>query len=653
MKRVAALYLPDWSIERVKRRNVPLEAGASEQSSTAPVRSEANAAPRPAGARSASDGSAGFARGRGDESPHTGGWRPGARWAKADVQTAIATLPSHQRPPVRELGRLSEAVDHPFKRLRGDDGAAPYSSPARGAGPPQTIRSRPAPSISSAAPPPRAGEELALVLTHRIGSRVEIAAACPHARALGVRPGMALTQARIRTPGLVVRDADHAGDASDLRALALLLARRFAPIVAIDGTAGLLIDITGTAHLHGGEAAMARRLVGQLARRGYTARVAIAATPGAAHALARHGTPAIAIPDDATAALAPLPTPALRIGTAAVELLRRLGIDTIGQLAAVARGPLARRFGPGIVTRLDQAHGRLPEPLDPVIPAEPIACRQAFVEPIATVEAIEHWLGVLVPRLTTALTAAGLGARRIEVIADRVDTVPQRIRIGLARPNRDPAHILRLLVRRIGDVEPGYGIDAITLHLRAADPLGPESLNAELSGDIVPDIAPLVDILATRGSALWRHRPVESDVPERSVARAAPLDPPARVAHPLKADDVRRLDLTATLHPWHPRWPRPVRLLARPEPLDHVLAEMPDKAPLRFTWRGTGHRVVRADGPERIAGEWWRRSGERSAIRDYFHVEDDTGARFWLYRRGDGERAETGDLRWFLHGWFG
>ncbi|MES2337870.1 MAG: DUF6504 family protein [Pseudomonadota bacterium] len=492
-----------------------------------------------------------------------------------------------------------------------------------------------------------------MVLTHRIGSRVEIAAACPQARALGIRAGMALTQARAQTPGLVVRDADHAGDAADLRALAVLLARRFAPLVAIDGTAGLLIDITGTAHLHGGEAAMARKLVRQLARRGYTARVAIADTPGAAHALARHGKSAIVLPDDDAAALAPLPTTALRIGMAAVELLRRLGIDTIGQLATVARGPLARRFGPDVVARLDQAHGRLPEPLDPVVPAEPIACRQAFAEPIATADAIEHWLGVLVPRLTDALASAGLGARRIAVIADRVDTISQRIRIGLARPTRDPAHILRLLVRRIGDIEPGYGIDAITLHLRAADRLGPETLAPGLAEEAAPDLAPLVDTLATRGSALWRQRPVESDVPERSVARTGPLDSPARAAPTLKPDDVRRLDVTAPLPPWHPRWPRPVRLLVRPEPLDHVMAELPDKAPLRFTWRGTGHLVVRADGPERIAGEWWRRSGERSAIRDYFCVEDDAGARFWLYRRGDGERAETGDLRWFLHGWFG
>jgi protein ImuB len=170
-----------------------------------------------------------------------------------------------------------------------------------------------------------------------------------------------------------------------------------------------------------------------------------------------------------------------------------------------------------------------------------------------------------------------------------------------------------------------------------------------------PDIAPLVDTLANRiGDArLWRSRPVESDVPERSVEPAPALDPPERTAAPLKAADVRQLDRTPDLHPWHHRWPRPVRMLRRPELLDHVIAELPDQPPRRFTWRGTTHKVVRADGPERVHGEWWKRATEQHSVRDYFRVEDEAGQRFWLFRRGDGERAETGDLAWFMHGAFG
>ena len=283
------------------------------------------------------------------------------------------------------------------------------------------------------------------------------------------------------------------------------------------------------------------------------------------------------------------------------------------------------------------------------------AIAQRFAEPIATAEAIEHWLGTLVPRLTAALAEKGIGATRIELIAERIDGVPQRIRIGLARPSRDGAHLLRLLIRRIEQVEPGYGVDALTLHVRRALPLGAESFTERLDEEAAPDLAPLVDTLATRIGmrAMWRSRPVESDVPERSVTRMAVLDPPARPLLRGKRDDVRQLDRNPPLPPWHPGWPRPTRLLARPERLDHVMAELPDHAPRRFTWRGQSHRVIRADGPERIQGEWWKRDAERASVRDYFRVEDEAGRRYWLFRSGDGERPVTGDLSWYLHGVFG
>ncbi|WP_413777334.1 DUF6504 family protein [Sphingomonas sp. S2-65] len=325
------------------------------------------------------------------------------------------------------------------------------------------------------------------------------------------------------------------------------------------------------------------------------------------------------------------------------------------QLTALPRGPLVRRFGASIVLRLDQALGHIAEPLRPVIPPDPIAVSQRFAEPIASPEAITHWLGELVPRLATELAQAGLGARRVELVADRIDGVPQRIAIGLSRPNRDSAHLLRLLLRRIEEIEPGYGIDAMTLHLRRSERLGPEPFNERLETESPPDLAALVDTLATRigERRMWRTRPVESDVPERSAARAPVLDPPERAAAALKAQDIRRLDRNAALHPWHPGWPKPARLLRRPERLDHVMAELPDQPPRRFTWRGQSHKVIRADGPERVFGEWWKRDAERHAVRDYFHVEDDAGHRYWLFRSGDGERPVTGDLSWYLHGVFG
>ena len=723
------------------------------------------------------------------DAPKNTGWRPGARWARrsderhlarplagvdeatggatacwagetrADVERRIAAMPAHQRPPMREMGRRSEAAEMPFKRLPGDEACperlpqagsrrsgkstgspepsapplvigpnglidrppspfagldpnadpqaasaiAHWRAPASGWGtklatgvpsvnypgegprpdklarrgsndPDATVsgvaaffdtgrtmqkivgrvcwadEADPAPIPRDAAPP--------LVTVHRIGSRVEVAAASPTARAIGIERGMALTQARAAVPGLIVRDADAEGDRADLMALALLLARRWAPSVALAGDDGLCIDLSGVSHLHGGEERFARRLVRLLARRGIGARVAVADTHGAAWALARHSGAAVAIvpPGRHGELLVELPVAALRLDPAAVELLARLGIDRIGELAAVPRGPLVRRFGRAVAERLDQAHGRIAEPIDPVVPAKPIAVTQRFAEPIATPEAIAHWLGALVARLATALAETGQGARLVELVGARVDNRPQRLCIGLARPTRDPQHLLKLIARRIEEIEPGYGLDALTLHLRRAEPLGPQALAlAEQLGEDKVDLTPLIDNLANRigQRRLWRTRPVESDVPERSAAAAPPLDPPGHARPEMKLDDVRRLDRRALDRPWHKRWPRPVRLLRRPEPLDHVLAELPDQPPRRFTWRGLTHRVIRADGPERIAGEWWTRPGEATAVRDYFQVEDEVGARFWVFRRGDGVRAETGDLNWYLHGTFG
>ncbi len=498
-------------------------------------------------------------------------------------------------------------------------------------------------------------DEAPLVTARKVGSRVEVAAANAAARALGIGPGTALTMARAQVPGLEMREADPDGDAAELNALAELLARRWAPTVAISDADGLFIDLSGVAHLHGGEARFCRRLLRLLGRAGIAARIAVADTTGTAWALARFGSHDAAqlLASGAQGdAITPLPVAALRLDLPALELLARLGVDRIGQLLAMPRAPLVRRFGRAITDRLDQATGRAPEPLEPIVPPTRVTVEQRFAEPIATPEAITHWLGVLMPQLAVELAKAGQGARAIEMIAARVDGVPQRLRLGFARPTRDAAHMLRLTLRRMEEIEPGYGIDAIALHVRRADPLGAESLAPALAGKVAPDIAPLIDALANRIGLgrLWRAAPVESDVPERSCRRTAPLDPPPGEARALRIDDVRRLDVRSADHPWHSRWPRPVWLLRRPERVDHVLAELPDSPPRRFTWRGTSHRIVRAEGPERVTGEWWRRATERLAVRDYFRVEDEGGQRFWLFRRGDGMRGETGDLSWFVHG---
>jgi protein ImuB len=149
------------------------------------------------------------------------------------------------------------------------------------------------------------------------------------------------------------------------------------------------------------------------------------------------------------------------------------------------------------------------------------------------------------------------------------------------------------------------------------------------------DVSGLIDILSNRvgENRLYRFAPVASDVPERSVKRVAAASP-------------------ATGEGWPTHWPRPARLLAPPE-LIQTVALLPDHPPVSFTWRGSRRRVSRADGPERVFGEWWKRDAELIAVRDYFQVEDDAGERFWIFRAGDGEEAATGSHKWFMHGIFG
>ncbi len=441
---------------------------------------------------------------------------------------------------------------------------------------------------------------------------------------------MAVARARALVPGLDIRDDDPAADLDLLTRLALFAARRWTPRAAVSPPDGLFLDLSGLAHLFGGEETMCRRIVRFCARAGFDARIAVAETPGAAHALARFGPGTICPAGGEPEALAPLPLAALRVEEPVLAAARRLGLETVGDLLPLPRGPLQRRFGKTLLARLDQALGRSGEPIEPVVPEEAPSAALRFAEPIATAEVIAGALGLLMERLIATLGEQGLAARTLALLCDRVDGRVERIAIGTARATRDGAHLLRLLGMKIETIEPGFGLDSMRLVAGRVEPLAPE----QLSGDRPEsDLAILVDRLAGRlgPRRLYRATAVESDVPERSVARIGPLD---------------------SASPW-PKWPRPVRLLSPPERVENVVALLPDLPPRRFTWRGRAYRVARADGPERIHGEWWKRAAEAEGIRDYFQVEDEEGARFWLYRRGDGVDRRTGDLGWYLHGVFG
>jgi protein ImuB len=477
--------------------------------------------------------------------------------------------------------------------------------------------------------------DVPLVIAGHDGRRRLVMAANHAAQALGVQPGLPLAEAQARVPRLHIAPCDPMADAAALARLAAWALRRYSPVIALDPPDGLLIDVTGAAHLHGGEAALLRDLLSRLQAASIAAHAGLADTIGAAHALARFAPdpPTIAVPDQAGAVLSSLPVAALRLDAECAERLRLLGFATIADLMAVPRAPLALRFGAEPGRRLDQALGRLAEPITPFRPPELIQVRNAFAEPIGAPEMLARAIAHLTGRLCPMLERRGLGARRLDLLFERIDGRSEAIRIGTARPVRDPKRLARLLTDRLETVDPGFGIEAMTLTASLAEPLAYSQGNP-LGEDAQPDMSALVDRLANRLGArqLYRIVPVESDFPERSVKSVVPLAPPAGAT-------------------WPEHWPRPSRLLSPPEPVETV-ALLPDHAPARFTWRGVCRRIRRADGPERVFGEWWQHDSEADAVRDYFIVEDCCGERFWLFRSGDGEDPESGDMRWYIHGIF-
>jgi protein ImuB len=471
----------------------------------------------------------------------------------------------------------------------------------------------------------------------RSGRKRLVLAADAAAQALRLQPGMVVAQARAHCAELVVQDADPDGDGAALDQLALWALRLYAPIVAADPPAGLVIDASGAAHLFGGEEALLADMIRRLAATGFAARAAMAGTWGASHALARFvARPTVIVPSDQSGrAIAHLPTWSLRLPDGMGDALGKMGIDTVGEIEAKPRAPLALRFGPELTRRLDQAYGRTAEPIEPVEAPELVQVRQAFAEPIGAPETLARYTLKLVEALCAALEAKGLGARTLDLRFHRVDNRIEVVRVGLAKPVRDIKRLTRLLCDKLETVDPGFGVETMVLAAPMAEPLTWKPTATDLTDAAAPDVTDLVDTLANRLGAgrLYRASPAQSDVPERSVRRLAPTAPP-------------------TGETWPAHWPRPARLLRHPERIE-AIALLPDQPPVSFTWRGMRRRVRRADGPERIFGEWWRRDGELDAVRDYFQLEDDAGERFWVYRRGDGEQPVTGDLSWYMHGLFG
>lgn len=451
------------------------------------------------------------------------------------------------------------------------------------------------------------------------------------ARRAGIKPGMSVADALAVRPGLVLVPADEAAD----RALVERLAdwcSHYTPWAAADSWTegfGLWLDVTGCAHLFGGEEALLAHLTKRLRRLGFSARAALADTPGAAWAWARYGAHHPCIPEKGQRdALAPLPVAALRLAPEAAATLSGLGLRRIGDLYGIPRAGLAARFGRTVAHRLDQALGHDSEPISPRRPPPSHGVHAAFAEPIARPEDVAEAVRRLLERLCRQLEAEGLGLRRLEVTAFRVDATVRAIAIGTSRPARDSRHLFRLLGEDLPALDPGFGIELLRVAAVEVAPLAPEQTGLEAGGARPDEFARLLDSLGNRlgFDRVMRLVPQQSHVPECAVARLPPAAPTPAV-------------------PW-PGRRRPVRLFSRPEPVE-AMAPVPDSPPVMFRWRNRAHRVVRADGAERLADEWWRRV---TPERDYYVVEDEAGRRFWLFREGLYGAAPP--PRWYVHGVF-
>lgn len=460
----------------------------------------------------------------------------------------------------------------------------------------------------------------------------------------GLRQGQGVAEARAICPTLDVVEADAAADLRFLEALADWC-DRYTPLVALDGQDGLLLDISGCAHLFGGEKRLVDDLLDRLLHLGLDARVAVSSAPGLSWAAARFCGPVIVTEAEAEPVLAAMPVAALRIGPDTVAALYKVGLKRIGDILLAPRAPLARRFGARLLLRLDQALGLEGEPISPRRPVAELSAERRLAEPIASEEAILHLAGQLAASLKSALEARGQGGRLFELSLFRVDGRVFRIRIGAAVPLRDAKRIESLFCERLkslrDDLDAGYGFELLRLNVLEAEALVMEQAGFAHAARNDTLLAGFVDQVTARlgPDCLSLPMTTQSHWPERESILVPAVDGIARISAPTGQD--------AAAVPV--RGERPLRLFRHPEQVE-VMADVPDGPPASFRWRRTQHRVLRSEGPERLAGEWWI-DGEEAPARDYFRIEDQIGHRFWLFREGLYERGATLP-RWFMHGVF-
>ncbi len=470
---------------------------------------------------------------------------------------------------------------------------------------------------------------LPFVIATPVKNRIIITASSLLAEQEGAFTGMAVADAKAALAELVVID-ELPGQAAKLLRLIGLGCIRYTPIVSIDLPEGLMLDISGCAHLWGGEREYLKEIVLKLRAAGFDARAAIADTPGAAWAVARFAQKRPIIPSSMqAAAITSLPPAALRLEPEILERMQKLGFCTIGPLLEILPQALRRRFGQGLLTRIGQALGIIEEYWEPVVPPVAYTARLPCLEPICTAAGIGIAIEKLLEILCRQLKNEGKGLRKAILKCHRIDGRKVQVAITTTKGSHSVSHLMRLFQLQIGKIEPALGIELFILEAPRVEDMGTmqEKLWAEAKGLADNALAELLDRIAGKVgiNAIQRFLPTENHWPERSMKLATSLTEQPGTAWPVLQ--------------------RPIRLVQPPEPID-VMALVPDHPPRLFVHKGKRHSIAKADGPERIGREWWQDSGEH---RDYYIVEDSDGGRYWLFRSG---YYDGGDARWYLHGYF-
>lgn len=483
--------------------------------------------------------------------------------------------------------------------------------------------------------------DLPLVVTEKVKGAQRLMAISPDAKRAGLAVGMTLADSRARIPDLWVEEMDARADAELLDRIAEDC-DRFSPVVVIDAPDGLLLDITGCDHIFGGEAELRSIFSRRMRRAGFHVHSVIASAPDAARALARYGRVAIVSPGEDAVAVRSLPIAALCLEEGDRLAISRAGLKTIGALADRPSLPFAARFGEQMTLRLRRIQGFADPPLTPRRSIPMLWVERRFPEPIGRIEDAEAVLAQLGEEAGARLGERREGGRAFEASFFRSDGVVRRVIVETGRPLRDAATVLRLFREKLDvladPLDPGFGFDVIRLSVPHAEPL--DALQPGLDGHAVEadEIADLADRLSTRFGAdrVIRFLPENTHDPDRA-ARTVPagFNPMTSCIWPAPETEQPPL--------------RPIQIFDPPQPIHITMAEVPDGPPRKFSWRKREHHVARAEGPERIAPEWWRKPG--APTRDYYRIEDTEGRRFWLFRAGPYTKEKT-QPDWFMHGVF-